>query len=347
MSRIAKAALMVAMSITSLTAAAEIQGAGASFPSKVYAKWSEKYERESGVHVAYRATGSGDGIKQITERKVSFGASDSPLSAEELTKRGLVQLPMVVGGIVPVVNLPGVGDGELQLDGKTLADIMLGSIVRWDDPRIAELNHGRRLPALAIQRIVRAEKSGTTDGFTRYLSKVSDAFKAQVGASQLPKWPAPVTAAEGNDGMAAAIKLRPGAIAYVSYDRVAHDGLAGVRLRNASGRFVKASESGFRGAIVESELGHSGDDVASLMDRPGSDSWPITSATFILVESSPSTSEGASPALRFLYWCFLRGDDLTKGTGFAPLPTSVQSKLAARFAGIKALDGRPMSYVGY
>jgi phosphate transport system substrate-binding protein len=224
---------------------------------------------------------------------------------------------------------------------------MTGAIQRWDDPRIADLNKGLRLPALPIKRIVRAEKSGTTEGFSRYLSQVSPEFKAQVGESQLPKWPGEVIAVEGNDGMVTAIKATPGAIAYVSYDRVTRDGLTDVRLRNAAGRFIKASEAGFRSAIKESELGRSGNDLASLMDRPGVETWPITTATFALVDANPKTADGAAATLRFLYWCFLHGDDLTRGTGFAPLPITVQSRLVARFASVKAQDGQNPQYIQY
>jgi phosphate transport system substrate-binding protein len=347
MRRVMKAALLAASFSWAGGAQADIQGAGASFPSKVYSKWSEQYQRDVGVRVAYKPTGSGDGVKQITERAVEFAGSDTPLSQAELTKRKLVQFPMVVGGIVPIVNLPGAGERGVQLDGVTLADIMRGAIVRWDDPRIAELNKGTRLPSLPIRRLVRAEKSGTTEGFTRYLSQVSAEFKAQVGESQLPKWPGEVMSAEGNDGMVNAFKATPGAIAYVSYDRVARDNLADVRLRNAAGRFLRASEAGFRAAIQESELGRAGNDLASLIDRPGAETWPITTATFALVDANPKAAALASPALRFLYWCYLHGDDLTRGTGFAPLPTIVQSRIAARFASVKAQDGQSLRYVDF
>jgi phosphate transport system substrate-binding protein len=328
-------------------AQADVQGTGASFPSKVYAKWADQYKRDAGQAVAYKPTGSGDGLKRITDRSVAFAGSDTPLSEAELAKRKLIQFPTVVGGIVPVVNLPALGERGLQLDGPTLAAIMMGSITRWDDARIAELNKGTRLPAMLIRRVVRADRSGTTEGFSRYLALASADFKTQVGESQLPKWPGEVITAEGNDGMVSAFKENAGAIAYVSYDRVARDGLSDVRLRNASGRFVRASETGFRSAIKESELGRTGNDLASLMDRPGPDTWPITSATFVLIDANPKEADAASAALRFLYWCFLHGDDLTRGTGFAPLPIIIQSRLAARFASVKAQDGKTLQYVTY
>lgn len=326
---------------------AQVQAAGASFPSKVYARWAQRFQDETRIQVQYKPTGSGDGVKRITDRSVVFAGTDTPLSPQELSKRQLVQLPTVVGGIVPVVHLPGVEDGELQLDGPLLAEIMLGGIERWDHPRIAELNRKVRLPALPIKRVVRADRSGTTEGYTRYLAAVSPAFQQQVPVSQQPAWPGEVQKAEGNDGVSAALKATPGGIAYVSYDRVAGDGLAGVRLRNQTGRYVKASEAGFRSAITESNLARQGDDLASLMDRPGPDTWPITLVTFVLFDAQPKAAAEVTPALRFLYWCFMNGDSLTKGTGFAPLPVNVQARLANRFAGVKAQDGGSIGYSGY
>jgi len=325
---------------------AQVQGAGATFPSKVYDRWAQSYEKAGGAKVVYKPTGSGDGIKQASARSVQFGGTDSPLPADELAKRKLVQIPMLVGGIVPVVHLPGVGD-RLQLDGPLLADIMIGLIARWNDARIVTLNPGLVLPPLPIKRIVRADKSGTTDGFTRYLAQVSTTFKQEVGASQLPKWPGEVEAADGNDGVVKALKTREGGITYVSFDRVGRDHLQGVKLRNAAGHFLAASEAGFRAAIVDSDLHRKGDDLASLLDRPAVDAWPITLTSFVLLDAEPAKAELAGPALRFLYWCFMHGDDLTRGTGFAPLPISVQTRLAARFAAVKARDARMIDYLLY
>jgi phosphate transport system substrate-binding protein len=333
--------------LTAGHAFAQVTGAGATFPSNVYQKWAQTYLKERGVSVTYKPTGSGDGVKQITDRSVQFGGSDSPLPPAELAKRHLIQLPMVIGGIVPVVNVPGIADAALQLDGPLLADIMLGKVERWDDARIVDANPGLHFPPLPIVRVVRSDRSGTTENLSRYLSLASPAFARSVGTSQLPTWPGAVVRAEGNDGMAKAIKVNSGAIAYVSYDRVGRDGLASVRLRNTAGQFVKATEAGFRSAIVESELGRTGDDLGSLMDRPGAATWPITSATFVLVDATPPDAEGASPVLTFLYWCFLHGDVLTQGTGFAPLPTTVQARLAGRFASVKAQDGRQIGYVKF
>lgn len=326
---------------------AQVQGAGASFPSKVYQKWAKTYEAQTGDTVAYKPTGSGDGVAQISARAVDFGGTDSPLPADELGKRRLVQFPMLVGGIVPVVNLPGLGANKMVLSGEVLAEIMSGRIRRWNDARITALNPSLELPSLAIVRVVRADKSGTTDGFTRYLSELSPGFKREVGASQLPKWPGEVMPAEGNDGVVQVLKAARGAVSYVSYDRVVSDGLAAVRLLNGAGQPVVASETGFRAAILDSDVARKGDDRASLMNRPAPQAWPITQTSFAVVDLEPADGERASRAMRFLYWCFMHGDDLTRGTGFAPLPSSLQARLAKRFASVKAKDGRPLHYMGY
>lgn len=328
-----------------LPAIAQVQGAGATFPSKVYARWAAAYEKAGGVKVSYAPTGSGDGLKRITERQVQFGGSDTPVPDEQLSTRKLVQFPMLVGGIVPVVNLPGVGPDTLRLSGELLADLMAGRIPRWNDTRIAALNPGLSLPALPVHRVVRAEKSGTTHGFTQYLAAASPAFKREIGVSQLPAWPGEVERAEGNDGIAKAIKATPGALAYVSYDRVVQDRLAGVKLRNAAGAWVEAGEAGFRAAILQSDLARRGTDTASLIDLPGPTTWPITMTSFVLVDAEPPAADTASPALRFVYWCFMHGDDLTRGTGFAPIPVTLQARLAARFTQVKARDGKTLAYL--
>lgn len=340
------AALVLPMILPAAVSAQLVQGQGATFPSKVYETWARAFEKAGGGVVSYKGTGSGDGIKQITARKVDFGGTDAPLPPAELAKQRLVQIPMLVGGVVPVVNLPGAG-GSVQLDGSALADIFQGRIKVWSDGRVAALNPNLTLPALPIKRVVRAEKSGTTDGFTRYLAGVSATFKTEVGAGQAPTWPGEVLKAEGNDGMVQTLRATPGAIAYVSYDRVLRDRLAAVKLRNAAGRFVLPSERGFAAAVLESDMHRTGDDLATLLDRPGNDAWPITLTSFVLVDAEPETGAKALGALKFLYWSFMHGDQLTKGTGFAPLPVNVQSKLAARFVQVKPRDGVLPAYQSF
>jgi phosphate transport system substrate-binding protein len=321
-----------------------VQAAGATFPSKLYMRWATRYTAQAGVVVHYTPSGSGDGIQRAMARSVDFAGTDAPLSAADLATKRLVQIPTCVGGVVPVVN--GFENGRLRLSGDVLGDIFGGAIQRWDDPRIAALNPGVPLPALRIRRIVRADKSGTTEGLTRYLALVSASFKQKVGESALPDWPGEIRKAEGNDGVAAAVRETSGAIGYVSYDRVAADRLAAVTLRNHDGAWVAPSETGFRSAILHSDLYRNGQDLASLADRPGADSWPITMTTFVLVDAAPASREAVEPALRFLYWCFMHGDLLTQGTGFAPLPVSVQAKLAARFAAVRPQTGGMPNYLG-
>lgn len=327
-------------------AAQPVQGQGATFPSKVYDTWARAFAKAGGAPVLYKGTGSGDGIQQISARKVDFGGTDAPLPPAELTRQHLVQIPMLVGGVVPVINLPGLG-APLQLDGPLLADIFMGRIKAWNDGRIAALNPGLALPALPIKRVVRAEKSGTSDGFSRYLAGASAAFKAEVGAGQAPAWPGEPLKAEGNDGMVQALRATPGAIAYVSYDRVLRDRLAAVKLRNAAGRFVAPSERGFAAAVLDSDMYRAGDDLATLLDRPGSDAWPITLTSFVLLDAEPASGAQVQGAMKFLYWCFMHGDDLTRGTGFAPLPVSVQSRLAARFTQVRPRDGALPAYQSF
>ncbi len=345
MSVLKRLALAVPASLLLAFAAAAqpVQGQGATFPSKVYNTWAKAFEKAGGGTVAYKGTGSGDGVKQIGARAVDFAGTDTPLPPTGLTGQRLVQIPMLVGGVVPVVNLPALAT-PLQLDGELLADIFQGRVKAWNDARIVALNRGVTLPALPITRVVRAEKSGTTDGFTRYLAAVSPAFKAEVGAGQAPAWPGELVKAEGNDGMVQSLRATPGAIAYVSFDRVLHDKLAAVKLRNAEGRFVLPTEEGFRAAILESDMYRQGDDLATLLNRPGNDAWPITLTSFVLVDAEPATGAKALGALKFLYWCFMHGDDLTRGTGFAPLPVSVQSRLAARFTQVRPKDGKLPAY---
>jgi phosphate transport system substrate-binding protein len=343
---LAAAALIfaAALPMTGQAQTGAIQGAGATFPSKVYEAWGRAFEKAHGSAVAYKPTGSGDGVSRATARSVDFGGTDAPMPPADLAKAKLVQVPMLVGGVVPVVNLPPAVAG-LQLDGEVLAELFLGRIKTWNDPRIAALNPGLTLPALAVQRVVRAEKSGTSEGFSRYLAQVSSRFRAEVGSNPLPAWPGEVLKAEGNDGMVQSLRGAAGAIAYVSYDRVLRDKLVAVKLRNAAGRFVAPSEVGFRAAVTESDMNRKGDDLASLLDRPGAESWPITLTSFVLVDAQPASANKASPALRYLYWCLLHGDELTRGSGFAPLPVAVQSRLAARFALIRPRDGQLPNYL--
>ncbi|MDN3544305.1 MAG: phosphate ABC transporter substrate-binding protein PstS [Roseateles asaccharophilus] len=326
------------------TGAQAVNGSGASFPSLVYQRWAASYLKATGHQVSYQPTGSGEGQRLVSARQVHFGGSDSPLPPEELSKRELIQMPMLVGGIVPVVNLPGLSDARLRLSGPVLAALMSGEIERWNDAQISALNPGLSLPALPVRRVVRADKSGTSEGFTQYLSTVSPGFAKRVGASSQPKWPGEVESAEGNDGVVKALKARAGTLTYVSYDRVQRDRLSSASLLNAAGQWVSAGEAGFRSAIANSDVARKGDDRASLMNREGAESWPITMTSFILIDARPPSGAAATPVLRFLYWCLMHGDELLRGTGFAPLPIALQSKLAARLSLVKPRDNKPPVY---
>lgn len=340
-------AVWLGTSAVQVHAELQIKGAGASFPSHVYERWTQRFaELNPGVAVRYSPSGSGDGIKQIKARAVHLGGTDSPLSPQQLSESKLVQIPMVVGGLVPVVNLPGVAANQLVLSGEVLADIMRGDLRRWDDPRVAALNPGVRLPTLAVSRIVRADESGSTEVWTRYLAQSSAKFAAAVPVSQKPNWPGSTLSAKGNDGVATLLKETPGGIAYVSYDRVLKDRLAGVRLRSPSGTAVAASEDTFRAAILASDVYRKGEDMASLVGVARADAWPLTATSYVLLDAEPKDMASAEWAARFVYWCFMHGDELTRGTGFAPLPERVQAKLSGRLLQIHGPGGQVPKFIG-
>ena len=316
----------------------EISGAGASFPSVIYSSWGFTYAKEKGVTVKYNPSGSGEGIRSIEARKVDFGASDSPLAESELAKRGLVQFPTVLGGVVPVVNLPGVSDNQVKLSGAVLAEIFAGKITNWNDPKIAALSSGARLPNLKISRVVREEKSGTTEAFVTFLAASSKAWTGGVG--QTVTWPSDVIPAKGNDGVVKAVSSTPGSIGYISMDRLGKGSFAAVALKNKKGSIVSANEASVAAAAKLPELRKNV--YASLIDTAVQDAWPIVTMTFILVESQPKTAQQASRTLQFFYWAMLRGDDAVRGTGFAPLPSEVQARVIKKLAEVTAQDGKPV-----
>lgn len=340
--------LAASMGMAAVQAQAEVQikGAGASFPSRVYERWTQRFaEQNQGVTVRYVPTGSGDGVKQIKARSVHIGGTDNPLTPQQLAENKLVQIPMLVGGLVPVVNVPGVGPNQLVLSGEVLADIMQGQIRQWDDPRIVALNAGLKLPALAIARIVREDASGSTEVWTRYLGLSSTRFAAAVPASQKPAWPGSTLAAKGNDGVATLLKDTVGGLSYVSFDRVLKDRLSGVKLRTPGGFVVAASEDAFRAAILASDVYKKGDDTAGLLSQPRADAWPLTATSYVLLDASPKDMNAADWVARFVYWCFMHGDELTRGTGFAPLPERVQARLSGRLLQIHGPAGQVPRFI--
>lgn len=318
----------------------QIKGAGASFPSRVYERWAQRFASQHPlVALRYQPTGSGDGVRQIKARAVHLGATDNPLTAAQLAEHKLVQIPMLVGGLVPVVRLPGVASNQLVLDGQTLAELMLGEIKRWDDPRLAQLNPGLKLPALPVARIVRQDASGSTEVWARFLALSSPRFAQKVAVSQKPVWPGAPLGAQGNDGVVELLQRTPGGLSYVSFDRVQRDQLTGVRLRGAQGQPVVASEAAFRAAILASDVYRKGDDTASLLATQRADAWPLTATSYVLLDAAPRDMASAQWVARFVYWCFMHGDELTRGTGFAPLPERVQARLAGRLMRIQGPDG--------
>lgn len=326
---------------------AQIRGAGATFPSAVYQAWGQEYEKATSKKVVYSPTGSGDGQKKMIARDVDFGGSDIAMSEADLAKNRLLQLPTLVGGMVPVVNLKGVAANALRLDGAVLGDIFLGKVAYWNDKSIAALNPGLALPKLPIVRVVRSDKSGSTEAFTQYLSLQSESFKQAPGRSSLPAWPTEGSAIEkgdGNDGVVKLLKEIPGAISYVSFDRVVQQKLSSVALRNGSkDGFVEASERAFKSAVLASGMYKTGDENTSLMNLPSSDAWPITLTTFVLIDANPPTAAAVQDAVQFLYWTQLSGDRVLKNSGFTPFPSAVQARFAARLVSIRPMDATRVS----
>ncbi|HZW13766.1 MAG TPA: phosphate ABC transporter substrate-binding protein PstS, partial [Noviherbaspirillum sp.] len=270
-----------AFGVTSV-GAADITGAGATFPYPIYAKWAEEYKKATGIGLNYQSIGSGGGIKQIKAKTVDFGASDMPLKADELEKEGLMQFPAVMGGVVPILNVDGIAPGQLKLTGAVLADIYLGKITKWNDQQIASLNAGVKLPAEDITAVHRADGSGTSFLFTDYLSKVSADFKSTVGVGTAVKWPTGV-GGKGNEGVAANVQRIKNSIGYVEYAYAKRNKLSHVQLKNRDGQFVQPDDVTFKAAAAGAEWNKTPGFAVVLTDQTGKDSWPITGASFILM----------------------------------------------------------------
>ncbi len=302
----------------------EISGAGATFPYPVYAKWAEAYAAKTGVKMNYQSIGSGGGIKQIKAKTVDFGASDAPLKPAELDKAGLMQFPMVMGGVVPVVNVPGVQPGNLKLSGAVLAEIFLGEIKQWDDPRIGTLNPGVKLPHSAITVVHRADGSGTTWIFTNYLSKVSRGWSSKVGNNKSVAWPVGV-GGKGNEGVASYVGRIKGAIGYVEYAYALQNHMSYAQLRNQAGQFVSPTSATFQAAAANADWGHAPGFYMVLTDQPGEQSWPITGATFILVYKTQAKPATGAAVLNFFDWAYHNGDGMAQQLDYVPMPASVVS----------------------
>ena len=322
--------------------AADISGAGATFPYPVYAKWAEAYKKETGNGLNYQSIGSGGGIKQITARTVTFGASDRPLKPEALDKAGLIQFPTVMGGIVPVVNLDGVKSGDLVLDGPTLARIYLGEIKTWDDAAIKKLNPDAKLPSQAIALVHRSDGSGTTFIFTNYLSKVSADWKSKVGNSTAVEWPAGI-GAKGNEGVANNVKQTRGSIGYVETAYAKQNKLTTTRLVNKSGKPVAASPETIAAAAAGADWAHAPGFYMILTDEAGDKAWPIAGATFILLPKQPKVAADAAVALNFFAWAYKSGDTMAADLDYVPMPDSVVKTIEQTWTTeVKGADGKPV-----
>lgn len=309
-------------------ASAQIQivtGAGGSFPKPVYLRWAADYAKISNVQVNYQSVGSGAGIKQIEAKSVDFGATDIPLSNEDLNTFGLVQFPTVIGGIVPVINIPDIKPDQLKLNGTVLADIYLGKITKWDDKAIADLNPGTKLPDDLIVVVRRADPSGTSFGFTSYLSAVSPEWKETVGADKAPNWPTGL-GGKGNEGIAAFVSRVPSSIGYVEYAYAKQTNLVYVQLQNANGKFVRPNIETFKAAASGADWTKSL--FPSLINQPGDNVWPIASTTFILLYAKQDNHEQGEAVKKFFEWAYKNGDKAAEELDYVSLPDSVKNKVA-------------------
>lgn len=320
--------------------AGPISGAGATFPAPLYTRWASDYHKVTGEQVNYQGIGSGGGIKQISVGTVDFGATDKPVHAEDLARTGLVQFPMAMGGVVPVVNVAGIGTGKLRLSGQVLADIFLGKLRSWNAPDIAALNPGLALPATPITVVHRADGSGTTYLFSSYLAGASAEWKARPGASDALQWPTGL-GGKGNDGVAAFVKQTNGAIGYVEYAYARHNALAYALLRNKDGRYPEPGTPSFASAATSADWKTAPGMSMLLLDEPGKDSWPITAVTYILVRTRPSDAARAARVLRFFDWALANGDRQAAQLEYVPLPADVKAMARAQWARVE-VDGKPV-----
>jgi phosphate transport system substrate-binding protein len=319
----------------------EVSGAGATFPASIYSKWSEGYRAETGIRLNYQAIGSGGGIKQIKARTVNFGATDRPLKARDLERAGLYQFPTIIGGVVPIVNLDGLAPGQLRLTGAVLADIFLGRITRWNDPRLAAINPGLRLPDRPITVVHRSDGSGTTFLFTSYLASVSPRWRSEVGPGDAVSWPVGL-AGKGNDGVAAFVKQTAGSIGYVEYAYAKRNNAAFALMQNGAGQFVAPGGESFAAAAEGADWARAPGNYLVLVDQPGAASWPITGASFILVPREQEDLKTGRGVLRFFDWAFREGDATAAQLDYVPLPKSVKDRVRAQWAAVLRAEGQPL-----
>jgi phosphate transport system substrate-binding protein len=320
------ATLALAAAFVANAQAADVTGAGASFVYPVMSKWSADYAKAAGKRVNYQSIGSGGGIAQIKAATVDFGSSDAPLKPEELAKFGLAQFPSVIGGVVPVINVPGVASGALKLEGPLLADIFLGKVTKWNDPRIVALNSGVQLPDVKITVVHRSDGSGTTFNFVNYLSKVSPEWQSTVGEGTAVKWPIGI-GGKGNEGVAAYVKQIKGGVGYVELSYALQNKMAYSRMKNAAGNFVLPSDETFQAAAASADWANAKDFYLVMTNAPGANSWPITATNFILMYKQPKNADGAKNAKEFFRWVYANGDAQAKALDYVPLPDALVQQI--------------------
>jgi phosphate transport system substrate-binding protein len=311
--------------------AAEISGAGATFPYPIYAKWADAYKKETGTGLNYQSIGSGGGIKQIQNKTVTFGATDAPLKGAELDKFGLIQFPMVMGGIVPVVNLDGIKGGELVIDGPTLAKIFMGEITKWDDAAIKKLNPNAKLPGQAIAVVHRSDGSGTTYNFAYYLAEVSADWKSKVGVNTSVQWPVGI-GAKGNEGVANNVAQTKGAIGYVEYAYALQNKLAHTNMINKAGKTVTPTSENFQAAAANADWKSQPGFGVILANQPGDQSWPMTAATWILMYKQPQDAAVSAEALKFFAWAYKNGTKMADELHYVPMPANVIADIQKTWA---------------
>jgi phosphate transport system substrate-binding protein len=320
--------------------AQEATGAGASFPAPLYAKWAADYNKATGVKINYQSVGSGAGLRQIEAKTVDFGASDMPLKDEDLEKKSLVQFPTVIGGVVPVVNLQGVAPGQMKLSGQVLGDIYLGKITHWNDAAIKALNPGLTLPEAPIAVVRRADGSGTSFIFTNYLSKVNAEWKAKVGEGTAVNWPTGA-GGKGNEGVAAFVGRLPDSIGYVEYAYVKQKKMNFVQMQNAEGAFVAPDDLTFKAAAASADWSKSYYQI--LTNQAGKTAWPISGATFILMQKVQDKPAQAATSLKFFQWAYKNGDTTAANLDYVPMPEAVKKHIAESWKGIKDASGKSIS----
>jgi phosphate transport system substrate-binding protein len=339
------APLALAASLATPAVAAEITGAGATFPYPIYAKWADAYNKSTGTRMNYQSIGSGGGIKQITAKTVDFGASDMPMKGEDLEKNGLVQFPAIMGGVVPVVKLAGVQPGQLRFTGELLAQIYLGKVTKWSDPAIAKLNAGVKLPDRNITVVHRSDGSGTTFLWTNYLSKVSPDFKSTVGEGTSVKFPAGV-GGKGNEGVASYVQKIDGAIGYVEYAYAKQNKLAHGQVQNAAGKFVNPEDDTFKAAASAANWKSVPGMGVVLTNQPGDAAWPITGASFILMQAKQEKPETAREVLKFFDWAYRNGQKMAEELDYVPMPEPVVKEIQASWKTVKDASGKPILRAG-